>query len=287
MGGGEAPPHHHMARVARAAGRWWGVANGALDAWSDERDTLRPAAPAHAAYECPTPEPRDYGGGSVGLTLPPTLPEERLSANFTPTSACDVTDREVSGRGNWIVVVKNVADTGIAPLTAAFREPDAPPMPEVDPVSGLPTPCTADAVLLPSVVLQDEAGRLLHPRPPEGPCGKPLATVRAAYEALQWHEVDVRLVRPTSVHVPEPSKADQLSLSRDKYLAKAREMEMQPQVFDQCAEKMRQASTEDDEFRSLDTDPDRRAIVIHRSSGDAAPVYQHICLDSISITFEP
>jgi len=114
---------------------------------------------------------------AVGVPVP---------ARFVAVAAirCIGSDQVVPGRGRWQFDLWQVAEHGLARLTAALRRPSATP-----PRSVL---CRAQLVIVPPFVLLGSDGRMIYPRLPADECGHPRQEVLAALGALHWVTVSAQ-----------------------------------------------------------------------------------------------
>lgn len=109
-----------------------------------------------------------------------------VSARFVAVAAirCIGSEQVVPGGGLWQFELWQVAEHGLARLTAALRRPSATPPPGVI--------CAAYLVSVPLFVLLGSDGRLIYPRLPTDECGHPQRQVLAAVQALHWMTVSAQ-----------------------------------------------------------------------------------------------
>jgi hypothetical protein len=114
---------------------------------------------------------------AVGVPVP---------ARFVAVAAiqCIPSDQVVPGRGLWQFELRQVADHGLARLTAALRRPSATP-----PRSLL---CAAYGMSVPLFALLGSDGRMIYPHVPTDECGHPQEQVLAALGALHWVTVSAQ-----------------------------------------------------------------------------------------------
>lgn len=114
---------------------------------------------------------------AVGMPVP---------ARFVAVAAirCIRSDQVVPGRGLWEFELWQVAEPGLARLTAALRRPSATPPP------GLA--CAAYLISVPPFVLLGSDGRMIYPHLPTDECGHPQQQVLAALQALHWVTVSAQ-----------------------------------------------------------------------------------------------
>ena len=114
---------------------------------------------------------------AVGVPVP---------ARFVAVAAirCIGSEQVVPGRGLWQFDLWQVAEHGLARLTAALRRPSATPPPGVL--------CAAYLVSVPLFVLLGSDGRMIYPHLPTDECGHPRQEVLAAVQALHWVTVSAQ-----------------------------------------------------------------------------------------------
>jgi hypothetical protein len=117
--------------------------------------------------------------GAVSASLP---------VSFVPVSVerCVNGAETIPGKGLWTTATLQRADSGLAGLVNALRQP---------PVTHKPgTVCPALAIIPPQVVLIAANGQKLIPRLPVSGCGLIQSQVLVALNALHWKPVSVRLI---------------------------------------------------------------------------------------------
>jgi hypothetical protein len=117
--------------------------------------------------------------GAVSVSLP---------VSFVPVSVerCANGAQTIPGKGLWTTATLQRADSGLAGLVNALRQPT---------VSRRPgAVCPALAEIPPQVVLIGANGEKLIPRLPTTGCGLIQSRVLAALDALRWQPVSVRLI---------------------------------------------------------------------------------------------
>jgi hypothetical protein len=109
-----------------------------------------------------------------------------VPARFVVVAAiqCIQSDQVVPGRGLWQFELWQVAEHGLAQLTAALRRPSA----TLPPVLA----CAEPGISVPLFVLLGSDGRMLYPKLPTEECGNPQRQVVAAVRALHWVTVAAR-----------------------------------------------------------------------------------------------
>ena len=117
--------------------------------------------------------------GAVSVSLP---------VSFVPVSVerCVNGAETIPGKGLWTTATLQRADSGLAALISALRQPPATRHPG--------TVCPALAEIPPQVVLIGANGEKLMPRLPTTGCGLIQSQVLAALDALRWQPVSVRLI---------------------------------------------------------------------------------------------
>jgi hypothetical protein len=96
----------------------------------------------------------------------------------------------IPGKGLWTTATLQRADSGLAGLINALRQPSVTHHPG--------TVCPALAEIPPQVVLIGANGEKLIPRLPATGCGLIQSQVLAALDALHWQPVSVRLIAKIS-----------------------------------------------------------------------------------------
>jgi hypothetical protein len=107
---------------------------------------------------------------------------------------CRQDARIYSGEGEWSVLLRQVATSGVAALVAALERPD-------EPAASADTVCALPGYGPLSILLADGVGGYLHPRMPETSCGGPQHEVSDAMDDLEWRTVSV--TRLEQVRTPE------------------------------------------------------------------------------------
>jgi hypothetical protein len=102
---------------------------------------------------------------------------------------CRIAERTFAGQGEWEVLVRQVAISGVPQLLDALVEPNDPATPN--------TACSGVGYLPPQFVLVDRAGNYLHPRFPTDGCGAPKASYGRAVKQVVWRDVSVQRLRQT------------------------------------------------------------------------------------------
>lgn len=102
--------------------------------------------------------------------------------------------RSYPDEGEWRVLLRQVAPSGLAALVAALERPDESPPPQ-----GVSCPLPAYGPL--SILLANNTGGYLHPRMPEDACGAPQRELTQAMDALDWQTVS--LTRLDQSRTPE------------------------------------------------------------------------------------
>ena len=148
-----------------------------------------PAGPSVSATPVPT-----VSGGTVApgqpacAGWPAGATSASLPVSFVPVSVerCVTGAEAVPGKGLWTTATLQRADSGLAGLVNALRQPPATHKPG--------TVCPALAVIPPQVVLTDASGKKLIPLLPATGCGLTQSQVLIALNALRWQPVSVRLI---------------------------------------------------------------------------------------------
>lgn len=148
------------------------------------------SAPASASA---TPVPTVSGGRVVPgepacVGWPTGAVSASLPVSFVPVSVerCVNGAQTIPGKGLWTTATLQRADSGLAGLVNALRQPPATHKPG--------TVCPALAIIPPQVVLIAANGQKLMPRLPVSGCGLIQSQVLAALNALHWKPVSVRLI---------------------------------------------------------------------------------------------
>jgi hypothetical protein len=148
-----------------------------------------PAGPPASAAPVPT-----VSGGTVApgqsacVGWPTGAASASLPVSFVPVSVerCVSGAQAIPGKGLWTTATLQRADSGLAGLISALRQPPATHRPG--------TVCPAVAVIPQQVVLIDANGRKLIPRLPASGCGLTQSQVLLALNELRWQPVSVRLI---------------------------------------------------------------------------------------------
>ena len=166
-----------------------GVASGSTANNAAPGHATVPAAPSASATPVPT-----VSGGTVApgqsacVGWPADAASASLPVSFVPVSVerCVSGAQTIPGKGLWTTATLQRADSGLAELISALRQPPATHRPG--------TVCPAVAVIPPQVVLIDANGRKLIPRLPASGCGLTQSQVLLALNELRWQPVSVRLI---------------------------------------------------------------------------------------------
>ena len=174
------------------------LAAGVLAAGCGSAHTAGPdAAAAHAAAPATagsaTPVPTVSGGQVVAgqpacVGWPTDATSVSLPVSFVPVSVerCVNGAQTIPGKGLWTTSTLQRADSGLAALINALRQPAVAHRPG--------TVCPALAIIPPQVVLIGADGKKLIPRLPVTGCGLIQSRVLAALDGLHWQTVSVRLI---------------------------------------------------------------------------------------------
>jgi hypothetical protein len=167
-----------------------------------------PAAPTASATAVPTASatavPTVSGGPvasgqSACVGWPTDATSVSLPVSFVPVSVerCVNGAQTIPGKGLWTTATLQRANSGLAGLISALRQPPATHRPG--------TVCPAVAVIPPQVVLISADGQKLIPRLPASGCGLTQSQVLLALNALRWQPVSVRLIaKIPGVSAPAP-----------------------------------------------------------------------------------
>jgi hypothetical protein len=173
-----------------------GVASGGTASNAAPGHATVPAAPSASATPVPTVSGGTVASGqSACVGWPTDAASASLPVSFVPVSVerCVSGAQTIPGKGLWTTATLQRADSGLAGLISALRQP---------PVTHRPgTVCPAVAVIPPQVVLIDANGRKLTPRLPASGCGLTQSQVLLALNKLRWQPVSVRLI----AKVPGPA----------------------------------------------------------------------------------
>lgn len=105
---------------------------------------------------------------------------------------CVEGSRTYPGRGQWEVISRKVAVSGIPNWQRYFEQPDDPNVPPKNAI------CTANLVVLLVPVFVDSQGETLVPRTPLDRCGHPLGLAPGEKRIrVRWHTVWVHRIRQT------------------------------------------------------------------------------------------
>jgi hypothetical protein len=155
-----------------------------------------PAAPTASATPVPTVSGGQAAPGqSACVGWPTDATSASLPVSFVPVSVerCVNGAQAIPGKGLWTTATLQRADSGLAGLVNALRQPPATHRPG--------TVCPAVAVIPPQVVLISADGQKLIPRLPASGCGLTQSQVLLALNALRWQLVSVRLI----AQIPGPT----------------------------------------------------------------------------------
>ena len=148
-----------------------------------------PATPSAPATPVPTVS-RGPGAasGTACAGWPGGTTSGSLPVSFVPASVerCVNGVQTIPGKGLWSTATLQRADSGLAGLIDALRQPSATHKPG--------TFCPAIAIIPPQVVLISASGQKLIPRLPVTGCGLVQSQVLAALNQLHWQTVSVRLI---------------------------------------------------------------------------------------------
>jgi hypothetical protein len=148
-----------------------------------------PAAPTASATPVPTVSGGQVAPGqSACVGWPTGATSASLPVSFVPVSVerCVNGAQTIPGKGLWTTATLQRADSGLAGLVNALRQPPATRRPG--------TVCPAVAVIPPQVVLISADGQKLIPLLPASGCGLTQSQVLLALNALRWQPVSVRLI---------------------------------------------------------------------------------------------
>lgn len=115
----------------------------------------------------------------VGCGRHPKQPYRPLPAGFVAEVAvlCDPVARKVNGVSR-IVLLRQVAAHGLAPLIKALRRPSAKPSPGLI--------CARLVFFVPLLYLIDHDGDIVRPKIPSGSCGQPQPQFLDALRLVPW-----------------------------------------------------------------------------------------------------
>jgi hypothetical protein len=160
-----------------------------------------PAAPTASATPVPTVSGGQVAPGqSACVGWPTGATSASLPVSFVPVSVerCVNGAQVIPGKGLWTTATLQRADSGLAGLVTALRQPPATRRPG--------TVCPAVAVIPPQVVLISADGQKLIPLLPASGCGLTQSQVLLALNALRWQPVSVRLIaKIPGVSAPAPT----------------------------------------------------------------------------------
>jgi hypothetical protein len=191
-GAADAPRAHGTAPAASAA------ASSAPASSVPAASATAPAsasAPASAAPATPVPTISDgpvVPGQPACVGWPTGATSVSLPVSFVPVSVerCVNGAQAIPGKGLWTTATLQRADSGLAELISALRQPSAARHPG--------TLCPALAEIPPQVVLIGANGEKLIPRLPATGCGLIQSRVLVALSTLPWQPVSVRLIAKIS-----------------------------------------------------------------------------------------
>ena len=164
--------------------------------------TASNAAPGHATVPAgpsasATPVPTVSGGTvapgqSACVGWPTDAASASLPVSFVPVSVerCVSGAQTIPGKGLWTTATLQRANSGLAGLISALRQPPATRHPG--------TVCPALAEIPPQVVLIGANGQKLIPRLPATGCGLIQSQVLAALDTIRWQPVSIRLIAQVS-----------------------------------------------------------------------------------------
>ncbi len=104
---------------------------------------------------------------------------------------CRFDNKAYPGEGEWSVLIRRVADAGLADLLTALQRPDDDPNP---PQGG---GCALVGYGPLRILLADGQRRYLHPRAPTTTCGVPQQQVQSVIDGLDWRTVSVTRIEQT------------------------------------------------------------------------------------------
>ena len=180
---GAAPATAPSASSAAASAPVSAAASAPASAGAPSASSAAPATPVPTISEGPLepgqPACVGWPTGAVSVSLP---------VSFVPVSVerCVNGAETIPGKGLWTTATLQRADSGLAALISALRQPPATHHPG--------TVCPALAEIPPQVVLIGANGEKLMPRLPTTGCGLIQSQVLSALDALRWQPVSVRLI---------------------------------------------------------------------------------------------
>jgi hypothetical protein len=195
-GTADAPPAHGTAPAASsAASATAASAPASASASAAPAASASASASASAAPATPVPTISDgpvVAGQPACVGWPTGATSVSLPVSFVPVSVerCVNGAQTIPGKGLWTTATLERADSGLAGLINALRQPSATRQPG--------TLCPALAEIPPQVVLIGANGQKLIPRLPATGCGLIQSGVLVALGALRWQPVSVRLIAKIS-----------------------------------------------------------------------------------------
>jgi hypothetical protein len=181
-GTADAPPAHGTAPAASSA-----ASATAASAPASASASAAPATPVPTISDGPV-----VAGQPACVGWPTGATSVSLPVSFVPVSVerCVNGAQTIPGKGLWTTATLERADSGLAGLINALRQPSATRQPG--------TLCPALAEIPPQVVLIGANGQKLIPRLPATGCGLIQSRVLVALGALRWQPVSVRLIAKIS-----------------------------------------------------------------------------------------
>jgi len=196
-----APPAHGTAPTASSAAASAAASSVPASPATASSPTAAPAASASTSAAPATPVPTISEGPLVAgqpacVGWPTGATSVSLPVSFVPVSVerCVNGAQTIPGKGLWTTATLERADSGLAGLIDALRQPPGARLPG--------TVCPALAEIPPQVVLIDANGEKLIPRLPATGCGLIQSRVLVALGALHWQPVSVRLITKISGGTP-------------------------------------------------------------------------------------
>ena len=184
----DASPAHGTASAASPAAASAPTASApAASATAPASASAAPATPVPTISDGPVvpgqPACAGWPTGATSVSLP---------VSFVPVSVerCLNGAQTIPGKGLWTTATLERADSGLAGLINALRQPSAARQPG--------TVCPALAEIPPQVVLIGANGEKLIPRLPATGCGLIQSRVLVALSTLRWQPVSVRLIAKIS-----------------------------------------------------------------------------------------
>lgn len=192
-GAAGAPPAHGTAPAASAAAS--SAPGSSAPASSAPAASATEPASASAAPATAVPTISDgpvVPGQPACVGWPTGATSVSLPVSFVPVSVerCVNGAQAVPGKGLWTTATLQRADSGLAGLIDALRQPSVARQPG--------TLCPALAEIPPQVVLIGANGEKLIPRLPATSCGLIQSRVLVALGTLRWQPVSVRLIAKIS-----------------------------------------------------------------------------------------